>query len=314
MAVWPVVLAAVAAAAAFALSGSLKHVSTADAPDAGTMAPRALGRFVAATLVHRLWLLAIVCDVAGVGLQALALHLGRLAVVQPVLISALPMTLLIRSRFRHHHLTRPEVLWSMLLTASLAGFLVVTLTAHARAGSDVDRGAAYIAAAVGLGIAVVSVELGRRGSRRPGGRRPTAAFIGVAVGLVYATTAALLKSITGIVARHPAHLLVSWQLYLAVLLGAGGMLLGQLALQAGPLAASLAATSTIDPLASIVIGVVVFDEQVVTGPWRDAALACLLALLTTAAIQLSRPTADEETASPSSGRGDEWDGSGRAAA
>jgi hypothetical protein len=49
----------------------------------------------------------------------------------------------------------------------------------------------------------------------------------------------------------------SWQLYIVIALGIGGLLLNQLAFQAGPIAASLPATATIDPLLSIVVGVLV---------------------------------------------------------
>jgi hypothetical protein len=47
-----------------------------------------------------------------------------------------------------------------------------------------------------------------------------------------------------------------------------------MAFQAGPLAASLPATATTDPLASVVLGVVVFDERL-----RAGAVPLLLSLL-----------------------------------
>lgn len=76
------------------------------------------------------------------------------------------------------------------------------------------------------------------------------------MGAVYASTAALLKALTSMALEGIGPLLSSWQLYVVVVLGATGLLLNQLAFQAGPLNASLPATSTVDPLL-LVLGVAV---------------------------------------------------------
>lgn len=278
---------ALAAAASFSAAGSLKHVSAGQVPDGQSMRPSALRHFAAASLADRFWVSGIAFDVAGVVLQALALHAGELAVVQPLMITALPLTLIARARFRRHHLERSDVGWAAVLSLSLAGFLAIVLAKGQDAHHRVDRLPAVIATLVGAAIAVGCIELGRR-HQSP---RPVAALVGVAVGLIYATTAALLKAVTDIIARDPVSALWSWQTYTALLLGATGLLLGQLSFQAGPISASLAATATVDPLASIVIGVVVFDEALGIGPAHGALLAVLLLLLTVAAIRLARPRA-----------------------
>jgi hypothetical protein len=94
------------------------------------------------------------------------------------------------------------------------------------------------------------IELGRRHC----GQGRSAALLGVAVGVIDAATAALLKAVTDIAVPAPLEVLGSWQLYTVIALGIGGLLLNQLAFQAGPIAASLPATATIDPLLSIVGG------------------------------------------------------------
>jgi hypothetical protein len=284
-----VISCSLVAAACFATSGSLKHVSAAQVPDAQSMRFGAVRRFATASLTHRLWVGAFAFDIAGVVLQALALHAGALAVVQPLMIAALPLALVGRAQFRNHHMNRTDVAWALVLSAALAGFLSIALSnggggAHQR----VDRSPAIIAGAVGVIIATGCIELGRR-HRSP---RRVAALVGVAVGLVYATTAALLKALTDIIAHDWVSVLWSWQTYVAVILGASGLLLGQLSFQAGPISASLAATATVDPLASIVIGVVVFDETLGVGPGHGAVLAVLLLVLAGAAIRLARPAAE----------------------
>ncbi|MGH3436920.1 MAG: hypothetical protein ACRDRN_10690, partial [Sciscionella sp.] len=65
-------------------------------------------------------------------------------------------------------------------------------------------------------------------------------------------------------------------------------LLHQLAFQAGPLSASLPAITTVDPLVSVVLAVAVFDEPLRHGPLAIAGQVAGLALLTTAAVILTR--------------------------
>ncbi len=110
----------------------------------------------------------------------------------------------------------------------------------------------------------------------------------MAVGTIYAATAALLKALTGIALHGPVALFTSWQLYAVVVAGAGGLLLNQLAFQAGPLASSLPAISTVDPLFSIALGVIIYDEQIRHGVVPGLGLGALLLVLGVAVIQLAR--------------------------
>ena len=282
---WVVILLSLGAACAFALSSSLKHVSAGEAPDAQSFKPGQVGTFVMATVRHRKWLIGIACDVVGLALQIVALHQGALAVVQPLLVSGLLFALLFRSFHDNHRLTARQMVWALALTAALAGFLVLAGTATTVVVHETaDRLPAVVAFVSGAIFSLACVALGRR--MRSEGR--SAALMGIAVGVIYAATAALLKGISDIAARHPLHLLVSWQLYLVVVLGAVGLLLNQLAFQAGPITASLPATATVDPLVSIAIGVLVYDEHIRRGVGNGLMLLALLAVLGTAVIQLAR--------------------------
>jgi EamA domain-containing membrane protein RarD len=119
-------------------------------------------------------------------------------------------------------------------------------------------------------------------------RGPRAALIGVAVGVTYACTAALIKSCTNIVLRGLPALLTSWQLYALIVTGVAGLALNQLAFQAGPLHASLPAIATVDPLLSVALGVLVYDERLRSGAGAWIAEAACLAALAAAALFLSR--------------------------
>jgi hypothetical protein len=83
--------------------------------------------------------------------------------------------------------------------------------------------------------------------------RRRALVLGVAAGIGYGMTAALLKQ-TIVVARHgvvPA--LADWPLYVFLLFGAASIALTQLAYRSGPLSGFLLALTFVDPASSIVI-------------------------------------------------------------
>ena len=287
---WVVIPTSLAAALAFAVSSSLKHVSAGDVPDAQKMQPHQLVRFIRSTLAHPLWLGGIFADVVGLVLQIIALHLGALGVVQPMLVTGLLFALLLRAGYERS-IRRSELVWAAVVTLALAGFLFISgVTNGVSTPAQADRGPAVAAGVIGLLLAGACVQLGRRQSSR--GR--AAALMGVALGAVYAATAGLLKALTQIALRHPTALLSSWQLYTVLVLGAAGLFLAQLTFQAGPLTASLPAASTIDPLLSIAIGVIVYDERLHRGPASGAVLGLLLLVLGTAILRLSRAEADHE--------------------
>jgi len=281
---WLVVGLSLGSALSFAASTNLKHSSAREMPEVPRLRAGTLARFAAATLSHRLWLAGIGADLAGLTLQILALHLGQLAVVQPLLISGLLFALLLRRR-QGRPVTGQEVRWAVVLTGCLVGFLFLAGTQPSgEHPAGPDRLPALIAAVVGGVLALACVWLAHQ--RKPAA--DAAALMGVAVGVVYAATAALLKALTDRALHGPVALLTSWQLYTVIVVGALGLLLSQLAFQAGPLTASLPAIATVDPLLSIVVGVMVYDEHLHRGPWSGAGLVGLMLLLGLSVIQLGK--------------------------
>ena len=289
-----VLLLSLAAALSFATSSALKHASAHDAEhlaehgSAELSRPArvsglfgAAGRFVAATVAHPLWLAGIVADLVGLGLQVLALHFGALSVVQPLLVTGLIFALVLgRARRR---IAPSQWLWAAVLCAALAGFLVLSGTATHTVADKADRMPALISALAGLVLAAGAVTAGlRRGSHSY-----RAASTGVAVGVVYAGTAALLKALTDRAAGGWHPVLFSWQLPAVIALGALGLMLNQLAFRLGPLTSSLPAISTVDPLLSIAIGVAVYDEHIRHGPLSGTGLMVLLLVLCVAIVRLS---------------------------
>ncbi|UQX86868.1 DMT family transporter [Jatrophihabitans telluris] len=282
---WLVVGLSVSAALAFAVSTTLKKASASQVPKISGSGVRGVGGFLGRTVSHPLWLGGLLADGAGLALQVTALHLGALAVVQPLLVSGLLFALVLR----HRHdwvISAQEVLWAGVLVSCLIAFLALSgSVSNSAQPSSADHLPAALAALAGVLTAGLCLSIARR--RVPAGTR--AALIGVAVGAVFAGTAALIKAATNVLTLHgPWAVLSSWQLYAVLALGGIGLVLTQLAFQAGPLTASLPAISTVDPLLSVAIGVLVYDEHLRRGPLSGTVLLALLLLLALAVIQLGK--------------------------
>jgi hypothetical protein len=287
---WSVVALSVSAALAFAVSTTLKKASASQVPVTPKSGLRGIGGFVRRTVSHPLWLGGVLADLVGLALQITALHLGALALVQPLLVSGLLFALLLRHR-HDRTINRQEAVWSGVLVSCLVAFLAVSGSVSDSAHSAAaDRVPAALATTAGVLTAALCLSIARRAV--PAATR--AALIGVAVGAVYAGTAALIKATTNVLSQHGLWAtLVSWQLLAVVVLGAVGLFLTQLAFRAGPLTASLPAISTVDPLLSVAIGVLVYDEHLRRGPLSGAALLALLLLLALSVVQLGKVEATE---------------------
>ncbi len=288
MSIWAVVGLTLGAALAFGASSALKHASAAEAPDAQSFRPRHLVRFIWHTITHNLWLSAVVCDVTGLVLQIFALHLGELSLVQPLLVSGLVFGLVLRWTFGPDSPTRRQGFWAVAVTVALAAFLLLTAWHGDHGGTEhADREPALVTGIIGVVLVLALIEAGRRMQVR----HQKAALLGAAVGIVYAAMAALLKAVTDVAAHGIMGIFSSWELYAFLVAGGSGLLLNQLAFQAGPLSSSLPATATVDPLLSIVIGVLIYHERIRHGTLDTVVLVAVLLLIVVSVIQLVRETA-----------------------
>jgi hypothetical protein len=248
-------------------------------------------RQVMASMADPLWVAAIVTDLIGVALQVIALHYGSLALVQPLLITGLLFALLLG----HVGGERPparEIGCAVVVAACLIGFLRLSGALEAGPSRQVHpMHATVFAACVGLAVVILVVAAHRH--LPPAGR---AGMLGVAVGAVYAATAALIKAATDVLAdRGVIGLLLGWQFWVALAVGAAGLVLGQVTFAAGPLTASLPAISAVDPLLSVLIGVVAYDEPLHRGPAGGLVMLVLVAVLVLAILGLSRVESTERT-------------------
>lgn len=206
------------------------------------------------------WLLGQAVWVVAFALQALALHVGRLSVVQPVLVSQLVFTLVIR-RFAGRWAVRAAA-WAsaVLLCTSLALFLVA---AEPRGGHPSATPRAWVwALLTALAVAGAAAVLGRHGS--PGRR---AGCFAVAAAVLAALEATLVKEATEVLSTRGLLVLLSgWPVYVLVLIGTTSGLLVQAALHVGPLAVSQPLLVVVNPVVSIALSVWLFGEHFTRTP------------------------------------------------
>lgn len=252
-----VVVLALLAALSNAAASVLQRRAAADEPEGGAGVRQAV-RWLGHVLRRPYW-------VAGAGmlalstvLQAAALSVGSLALVQPLMATELLFTLVVGSMVFHRRPDRRTWLAFVALAAGLAAFLT---SAAPTAGRDTaSAGQWLVASGAVLGGVVALVVTARtvRGASR-------AALLGLASAVSFALTAALLKEVTGRVPDGPAAVLGTWPLYATAVAGGVAFLLLQSAFRAGTLAASQPALTLGDALTSVALGWGLFGEQITLG-------------------------------------------------
>jgi drug/metabolite transporter (DMT)-like permease len=203
---------------------------------------------------HRLWLVGIAFDIGGFVAQATALRLGQLAVVQPLLILSVVLALPLGARLSDQHVGWREAAAAALVVAALAGFLAIANPSGGRSEASLSK---WVVA--GVACAAVCAPLSILGRQGPAPRR--AALLGAAAGILFALSAALIKSVVDELHLGVVHVITSWELYALVGVGYVSMTLNQLSLNTRALAATLASSTTLDPVVSVALGLALFDEH-----------------------------------------------------
>ncbi len=104
-------------------------------------------------------------------------------------------------------------------------------------------------------------------------------MFGSAAAISFALTAAFTKEVSGYAAADWASLYRHWQTYALAIFGALAVFLAQNAFHAGPIVASQSTIVLIDPLASILIGIGLFGDNLrTTGPWGPLEALSLLVM------------------------------------
>lgn len=272
-----VVVTALGSALAAATSSVLQHRSARSAPHGRT--PRFLGHL----LTHPVWIAGLVVAAIGLGLHALALANGQLAVVQPLLVSGVLFALPISALLERRRPSGTEWLLALAVVGGLAVFLLAARPAAGRVALDADT-LAWTTVGGGGVVAALTVV----GMRWPRGHAP--AVLGLAAGIGYGVVAALLKQTAAVAQSGLAMLLTDWPVYALVAAGGATLALTQMAYRAGPLAHSMPALTVIDPATSVLLGVLAFHESLSISPGAIVIQVIGFTTMAAGATQLARRT------------------------
>lgn len=271
---------ALIAAALFALGSVLQQKAGVDAPTIGARTGLLL------RMARRpVWIAGIAADGLAFVAQAAALGIGSLAVVQPLLVASVVFALPLGAWLTDQRIGRREVVAALALLAGLGGFLVV---ADPAGGRDSAPLADWLIAAAACGGPCVVLTL--LAPRTPGPRR--AALLGAAAGILFALSAALTKTVVGELDNGLVTLVTTWPLYGLVTVGYVSMTLNQMSLDAGALAATVATSTALDPIASVVLGLTLFHESFSADPIEAVVIVLALAVVVGAMIVLAREQAE----------------------
>jgi drug/metabolite transporter (DMT)-like permease len=283
-----VVVLALVAALAFALSAFLQRRASEHESRERVSRAASHGLPGAVSLTLRLvrrpvWMLGWVVNLAGFGVQALALSLGSVAAVQPVLTAQLLFALGLASWERRRWPTAVDWLSGLAICGGIAILLSVDGAAPLGGAADRTRVLWAVAAAAGAGALLIS------STRVIPSVAVSAVLMACAAGLAYALSAVFMKltasSLVDDGVGATARDWVGYSLAISTLLG---LVLGQAAYAAGPLPWAVAAMNIVNPAASFVIGVLAFDTDLPTSPGDLAALTGTGALLLVGVIGLVR--------------------------
>jgi len=243
---------------------------------------------VADLVRRRVWLAGIGMVMVAAVAQAAALATGPIALVQPIFIIELPVTLVLAALANHNRAALRQLPWTAIIvtTASLGlGLAIAQPSGAITAAQDTSWVIALVATAAFLSV-LIGTAMGTRGE-------PRAALLGLAAACGYALTAALMKNAMSDLDEGAVDFFTNWHIYATAVAGVGSLFLLQNALQAGSLVASQPMLTVGDALISISYGVTLFSEQLRVGWWLVPEIIALTAIIVGCVQVAKSPLASE---------------------
>lgn len=260
---------ALVSAVAFAGSTSLQHQAAQGAPPETTGA-LALVRHL---LGRPVWLVGQALAVVGLVLHGAALHVGSIALVQPIVISGVVLAVPVRSALSRRWPWPREMAAVIVTAAGLTAFLVAS---SPQGGTDAP------AQAPALVITLICVLLSAGAillNRMVSDPTRSAFLLGVASGVLFGVVAGLMKSVLNEATNGFGALLSSWTTWALIVLGCTAVVTNQLAYRSARLSASMPVLNVVDGLVAVVFGVLSYREVL-----RHSATYVVIELLAFAAI------------------------------
>src|SRR3954471_20278005 len=246
-----VLVLAFAASLFFAVAYVLQYHEAHEAPRGLFLSPRLLVELAH----HRLWLGGIAAMMVGNGLQAWAIGIGSLAVIEPILTVSLLFALPLSAAWHRERLRRNEWVGAVMVSAGLGVLLGFGSPTAGRA--DMPQYQWLLVTLATWGLALTLVAAGRR-APWPSYK---AALIGGAAGVLFGLQDALTRYCLHWFAKDFTHLALSWQPYVLLVTAVYGLVLAQSAYEAGSLSAALPPMTIGEPVIGMLIGMLALNEQ-----------------------------------------------------
>jgi drug/metabolite transporter (DMT)-like permease len=275
---------ALVAAFFFALAATLQQKGALGMGEVSLGSPKSFVALVKQTW----WLLGTIALLTGYGFQAVALAHGRLAVIQPLLVTTIVFALPLGYFLTNQIINRREVLGAAIVVLGLVVFTVVGDAGDGKDNAPANEWA--LAVLVFGGLSAVLLVMGGRGSitRKAG-------LYGACAGVLYGLSASLCKPTVEIFGNDGiGAVLTSWEAYAFAVAGILAFVVQQVSLATGKLATSVATVSVFNPLVSILIGTLLLDERLAEPRWHKVIAYCGLGLALLGAVVISLATEGEK--------------------
>ena len=230
-------------------------------------------------LRDRQWWLGSVVAAVGFALQAAALGLGSVLLVQALLVTSLLFALPINARATHRRVTRWEWLWAALLAAAVVVIVTVGNPTEGHSRASLETWTAVVAV---LGPALVLCVVGANVVKGP----VSAVLLGVVSGALWGLFAVLTKGVVDRIDDGLWELVRTPELYVWALVAIAGTAFQQSSFRAGSLTASLPTMTVAEPVVGSVLGIVVLGEALRPGDagWFTLIVAVVVMVVATAAL------------------------------
>lgn len=232
-------------------------------------------------LKDRGWWLGSIVAAVGFVLQAAALGLGSVLLVQALLVTSLLFALPISARASHRRVTRWEWVWAALLAASV---IVIVTVGNPTAGQSRASMETWTLVGLVLGPLLIAAVIGARLWSGPAG----AVLLAFVSGALWGVFAVLLKGVVDALSDGVVVLLRSPELYLWAAVGIAGTAWQQSSFRAGALTASLPTMTVTEPIVASVLGIVVLGETLRPGEVGLFVLIAAIALMVMSTAMLAR--------------------------
>lgn len=287
--VGPAVALSLVAALLFAVASVLQQRGTSTVGD-----DDALGAGMLASLVKRpVWLLGIGADIAGFGVQAWALAVGSLLLVQPLLVSTLLFALPLAAWTQKRRLTVKEWAWAAVLMASLVAFV---LLGQPTEGIEQPTFRSWIPTLLLVTPLIAGCLYAAKGLTH-GTRRSL--VLAIVAGVMLGLSAPLTKTAVHAFDHGIAGGLKAWELWLMAITASLGTFWQQSSYQAGDVQTSLPAVTVLKPIIAMALGLTIYQEHLKVGGVGDLLLLGAIVTMGVSTVALGRLSAPEDAPAPS---------------